>query len=748
MTQPQRRNRLEATACPDWLCFVKQAIAGVIGFVSQKDVDPPLVPTNWLPFATLQISGLIAKVWLRFAKRAIGAQSASLSKNIVIGARHQFGSVSHKGTIVPSHSSNLASFRKLSPIRPSRLTQLGSFCKTSPALALALLACSAAQCETPTFARDIAPIIYAKCAACHHAGGAGPFPLLSYDDAKKHARQIAAVTASGFMPPWPPQKGYGDFRDERSLTREQIQLIADWVKAGAPEGDPSNLPKPPTYQGVWQLGQPDLILKSQRGFTVPAGGPDVFWNFVFKPELKTSAQGDCGPLCALRETSAQGDCGPLCALSKTRYVRALEIRPNGSAGGRNVHHANLLIDRMGSLVRQKADLQNGFPGMDLIISENPFDPASHLLFWSAGTMPAPEPENMPWRLDPGNLLVLNTHMQPSGKPEVVQPEIGLYFTDKPPTRFPLIIEMEDDDALNIPPGAKNFVVSDDFQVPVDTEILAIRPHAHYLGKVLEAYATLPDKTRKWLIRIPDWNPDWQETYRYKQPVFLPAASVISMRYSYDNSAENPRNPNYPPKRVQTGNRATDEMSHLWLQVLPVGAGDRRRALQEALARHKLARHPDDFSAQLNLGAILMSRLDMQGAVSALKQAVHIDPKRPEAHDMLGSAMLSLGFGGEAKQQFELALAADPDYINARYNLARVLARERKFDEAAAQFERVARAFPDSARIQDEYGVLLAHSGRRAEALKQFDAALAIDPKYDDARKNRDELTRQSASRPQ
>jgi tetratricopeptide (TPR) repeat protein len=591
--------------------------------------------------------------------------------------------------------------------------------------------CGAARGETPTFARDIAPVLYQKCAACHHAGGAGPFPLLSYDDAKKHARQIAAVTASGFMPPWPPQKGYGDFQDERSLTREQVQLIEEWVKAGAPEGDTSNLPKAPSFQSGWQLGQPDLVLKTQRGFTVPAGGPDVFWNFVFKPEL---------------ETSAQGDCGPLCAASKTRYIRALEIRPNGSAGGRNVHHANLIVDRMGSLVRQKVDLQNGFPGMDLVISENPFDPAGHLLFWTAGSIPTPEPDDMPWRLDPGNLLVLNTHMQPSGKTEIVQPEIGLYFTDKPPTRFPLVIEMEDDDALNIPPGAKDFSVSDDFQLPVDTEILAIRPHAHYLGKVLEAYATLPDKTRKWLIRIPDWNPDWQETYRYKQPVFLPKGSVISMRYSYDNSSGNPRNPNHPPKRVQAGNRAMDEMSHLWLQILPVGAGDRRRAVQEALARHKLAQHPNDFSAQLNLGAILMSRLDMQGAVSALKQAVRIDPTRPDAHDMLGSAMLSLGFGSEAKQQFELALGADPNYINARYNLARALARERKFGEAAAQFERVARAFPNSARIQDEYGVLLAQSGRRTEALKQFDAALAIDPSYDDARKNRDELTRQSAAR--
>jgi tetratricopeptide (TPR) repeat protein len=322
----------------------------------------------------------------------------------------------------------------------------------------------------------------------------------------------------------------------------------------------------------------------------------------------------------------------------------------------------------------------------------------------------------------------------------VRPEIGLYFTDEAPTRFPLIVELEDDNTLNIPAGAKNFAVSDDLRLPLDVDVLAIYPHAHCLGKLLEAYATLPDGTRKWLIRIPDWDPDWQAVYRYREPVFLPKGSIISMRYFYDNSAKNPRNPNQPPRRVRAGNQAIDEMSHLWLQILPRGSGDRRRPLQEAVARHNLAKHPGDFSAHLNLGAILMSRLDMQGAVTALKEAARIDPSRPEAHDMLGAALQSLGFSAEAMQQFQLALAVDPTYINARYDLAKGLAREGKFDQAAAQFERVAREFPNSARIQDEYGVLLARSGRTAEAVKYFDAALAIDPTYEDARKNREKLS--------
>ena len=122
-----------------------------------------------------------------------------------------------------------------------------------------------------------------------------------------------------------------------------------------------------------------------------------------------------------------------------------------------------------------------------------------------------------------------------------------------------------------------------------------------MGKRIEAYATLPDGAPKWLIRIPNWNPAWQAVYEYREPVSLPKGSLISTRFSYDNSAANPRNPNTPPKRVRAGDQATDEMAHLWLQVLPRGAGDRRRELQEALLRHRLEKDPADFEANFNLG---------------------------------------------------------------------------------------------------------------------------------------------------
>jgi hypothetical protein len=190
--------------------------------------------------------------------------------------------------------------------------------------------------------------------------------------------------------------------------------------------------------------------------------------------------------------------------------------------------------------------------MDLVIMRSPFDPDGNFLFWKPGSTPYVEPDGFAWRLDPGNDLVLNTHLRPMGMPMQVRPTLGLYFTDRRQTKFPLLVQLEHDASLDIPAGARDFVVSDDFQLPLDSDILAVYPHAHYLGDLLEAWATLPDGSKKWLIRIPDWNPDWQAVYHCREPMFLPKDSVIHMRYHYDNSAGNPRNPNRPPRARARG----------------------------------------------------------------------------------------------------------------------------------------------------------------------------------------------------
>ncbi|HEY2014652.1 MAG TPA: tetratricopeptide repeat protein [Bryobacteraceae bacterium] len=556
----------------------------------------------------------------------------------------------------------------------------------------------AAAQTPPTFARDIAPIVYQFCAPCHHPGGDGPFSLLTYDEVKKRAPQIATVTRSRYMPPWLPEPGYGDFAGEQRLSTGQIRLIAGWVAAGEPEGPPGEAPPPPHLTAGWQLGPPDLVLDAAGPAAVPASGPDIFWNFLFTPNLASS-----------------------------RYVRAVEIRPGDR---RIVHHANLLIDRAGSAHRAALAGSNGFPGMDLTVVRSPFDPDGHFLFWKPGAVPHVEAEGFSWRLNPGDTLVLNTHLHPSGAPGQAQPSIGIYFTDKPPSHFPLLVQLEHDGAIRIPAGARDFVVSDDFRLPMDVHVIAVYPHAHYLGKLLEAFATLPDGTRKWLIRIPDWDLSWQSVYYCREPLALPKGAVISMRYHYDNSAANIRNPSHPPRLVVNGNRSVDEMGHLWVEILPRGAADRRLEFQEAVTHHRLEKYPDDFTANFNLGALAMARLNVSGAVPMLEKAARLDPGRPDVHNMLGAALARVGRVPEAIDQLRLALRERPDFTNARLNLANALLRSGKLDEAVEDYREVLVESPNdrSARAAVESQARhLEEEGRTGEAAALNRALNSIAP---------------------
>ncbi|HWC18892.1 MAG TPA: hypothetical protein VG498_17915, partial [Terriglobales bacterium] len=455
-----------------------------------------------------------------------------------------------------------------------------------------------------TFNRDVAPIVFANCSVCHRPGEAGPFPLLNYEQVRKHARQIATMTQTRQMPPWLPEPGPFKFADERRLTPEQIATIKQWVDNGEPEGDSADLVPPPRFASDWQLGKPDLIVQADEPFSLPASGTDQYWNFVLRLPIH-----------------------------QTRWLQAIEIRPGDK---RIVHHANILVDRneVARQLEQKSGA--GFAGMDLRIESEVFDPDSHFLFWKPGSQPYEYPDSMSLRLDKGNDLVLNTHLQPSGKPELVQPSVGLYFSNHPATLHPMLIQMQNDAALDIPAGAKNFLVTDDFTLPMDVDLLAIYPHAHYLGEDLEAFVTLSGGTRKDLIHIKHWNLNWQAVYRYENPVFLPKRTTISMRYIYDNSADNFANPNHPPKRVRAGNRSSDEMAHLWLQVLPHPEPGRhedpRRPLEEALARHTLKKNPADFEAHYNLAALLQARGEMPAALAEYTAALEIRPKDAVANN--------------------------------------------------------------------------------------------------------------------
>jgi tetratricopeptide (TPR) repeat protein/mono/diheme cytochrome c family protein len=603
------------------------------------------------------------------------------------------------------------------------MNRLGKFCAASGFCAFLLAVFGSHGSATPaaqqsvsadpqvTFNRDIAPILFHYCAACHRPGESGPFPLLTYKDAKTHARQIAAVTQSRFMPPWLPAPGDFKFADQLSLSDAQLALIRNWVEQGGAEGSPADLPPSPRFVEGWQMGTPDLIVKADKPYLLSSTGNDQYWNFIFRAPV-----------------------------NQTRWLQGMEVRPGDK---RVVHHANVLVDRLESARAQESAPGAGFGGMEIKIESEAFDPDSHFLFWKPGTVPYTEPPGMALRLDRGTDLVLNIHLQPSGKEEWIQPTLGLYFTNQPATRFPMLVQLENDRKLDIPPGDKNFLVTDEFTLPEAVSLLAIYPHAHYLGKDLQAFATFPDGTRKTLIHIPSWDLNWQAVFRYETPVELPAGTVISMHYVYDNSDENVRNPNIPPKRVVCGNRSSDEMAHLWLQVLPHTAPDQkvdpRRVLQEAMARHNVEKNPADFEGHYNLAAMLQARGEPREALAEYALALRIRPDDATVNNAIAGLTLQGGRPEAAVEYLKSALRSRPNYFDAQYNLGTALAMQNDFAGAIEHFGAAVALNPQDANAQANLGAALAETGKWQEAQTHLEKALAIDPNLAFARDNLEQV---------
>jgi hypothetical protein len=398
--------------------------------------------------------------------------------------------------------------------------------------------------RTPvTFTRDVAPILYRHCAACHRPGEVGPFSLLTYEDARRRAGVISQVVARRYMPPWKPAPGYGKFQGERTLTASEIETIQRWAEGGAPEGNPADTPALPRFPEGWRLGPPDLVARMPKPFAVAAEGEDIYQCFVV----------------------------PL-NLDKDRYVRALEFQPGNR---RLVHHALLFADPAGVARKKGATYPCfGAPG---------FLPARGLGGWTPGMPPITLPDGAQLTLPKSSDLVLQLHFHPTGRIEQEQSSVAFYFSDTPPTRRLLDVPLGSN-RIDIPAGERAYQVRDQFTLPVDVEVIGIIPHAHYICKDMKGVAVLPDSSRRWLLWIPDWDFNWQDQYRYETPLRLPAGTRLEMEFTYDNSAANPRNPNQPPQRVVWGPDSTDEMAGLHVQVIPVRREDTEELTQALWGR--------------------------------------------------------------------------------------------------------------------------------------------------------------------
>jgi tetratricopeptide (TPR) repeat protein len=569
-------------------------------------------------------------------------------------------------------------------------------------VAIVMVAGGADAADSPvTFSRQIAPIVSTRCAGCHRPGGGAPFSLLTYQDVRRRATSIGQVTASRYMPPWKPEAGYGDLAGSRRLPDRELELLQQWLRSGMPEGDPADLP-PAREQREWQLGTPDLVVTMPEPYQLAAGGADVFRTFVASIPI-----------------------------TSVRQVKAIEFHPGTTAA---IHHAAIKIDRTDT--SRQLDEADPAPGYDGGAPRTASFPDGHFLAWTPGQSPSPLPDDMSWPLEASSDVVFELHLMPTGKPESIQPSVGLFFTDRSPSRRPSMLRLGSQ-TIDIAAGDSDYRIADSFVLPVAVEVLALQPHAHYLAREVSGFARLPDGTIKWLIYIKDWDFRWQDVYRLHTPLALPAGATLEMNYTYDNSAANVRNPHRPPQRVTFGQTTSSEMGNLWIQVMTATAADRaaldRNYEPQLLAgdiaggKKMLENAPDDWRLHSDLGLLYVAGGRLTDATIELEAAVRLAPQSPTLHYMLGTVLLTQHRVDEARSELRAAVALNPGLVDAHINLGVASHALSRIDEAIDSYAEALRLRPGNAQAHYNLGRAFLSQGDNVRAVAEYRRSLELKP---------------------
>lgn len=355
-----------------------------------------------------------------------------------------------------------------------------------------------------TYTGQVAKIFAKRCASCHHAGTAAPFSLTSYEEARDWSEMIKEVVQTQRMPPWEADPRFGKFSNDLRMTTEEIHTLTAWVESGAPFGDKAKLPESQSFAKGWTIPQPDHIFEMPEEFTVKANGTVAYKYFVTPTNFK-----------------------------EDRWVQASEAKPGNRAA---VHH---II----GYVRPKGG--RGIGGLPAVAGYAP------------GEEPMVFPQGMGFKLPAGADIVWQVHYTPTGKVEKDRSEIGLIFCKERPERA-VIQSGAINTRFEIPPHAENYQVKSTQPMKTDVELISLMPHMHLRGKSFRYIVKLPDGTDKTLLDIPDYDFNWQHRYRFDKPYFLPKGTVIECVAHFDNSAENPANPD-PNKTVKWGDQTWEEM---------------------------------------------------------------------------------------------------------------------------------------------------------------------------------------------
>jgi hypothetical protein len=408
----------------------------------------------------------------------------------------------------------------------------------------------------PTYSREVAPILYKNCTTCHRPGEIGPMSLLTYKDVRPWAKSIANRIEAGTMPPWHADPSTGTFANDRRLSDAEKHTVAEWVAAGAPEGDPRDLPAQPTYAEGWTIGQPDVVLTMHEDYPIPASGTVAYQYF----EVPTN-------------------------FTEDRWVQAFEVRP----GNRAVVHHVIVYARAPApstppappppqagprplpvfeFAKGLLDIPAGQTGGKPLPPEQrkplgPNDrPAPKVLGGSIGgyvpgTSSRVYPAGTATRLAAGSTLVFQMHYTSTGKETTDRTSIGFIFAKTPPAtelRGTALIN----GGLHIAAGDPDARVDAEMTINRDITLWAMLPHTHVRGKRWNYEVTFPDGRTQTILAVPKYDFDWQTDYIFKEPLKLPKGTKLHATAWYDNSARNKSNPD-PSSDVWWGDQTWEEM---------------------------------------------------------------------------------------------------------------------------------------------------------------------------------------------
>ena len=434
----------------------------------------------------------------------------------------------------------------------TRLVLTASAAWTGGLIALAIAASGArpqvlsatTQDPVPTFTKDVAPILYKHCTGCHRPGEIAPMSLLTYADARPYAKAIRDEIHDGNMPPWHADAPHGTFLNERRLSDAEKSVLLRWATNGSPEGNPKDLPAAPKYEAGWVVGKPDVVFEMPEAYKVPAEGTIAYEYFYIPTNFK-----------------------------EPKWIQAVEIRP----GNRTVVHHALLFHKAQldvprptpvlQLNREQMELPPSAPGTRPRLRDRV--PVRLLATYAPGTNPQVFPAGTAVRLEPGGTLELQMHYTANGEATSDRTKIGLIFSKEPAPKE-LRISQFYNVQLVLPAGAADTRVDADVTFVNDAIVWGLFPHTHVRGKRWEYVLELPDGTSQKVLSIPRYDFNWQTYYMFAEPLRVPKGARLVSSAWYDNSAQNPSNPD-PKVDVKWGDQTWEEMQYTGLLFTPVPA---------------------------------------------------------------------------------------------------------------------------------------------------------------------------------